>query len=223
VSGTQLRLLYVFGASGHGKVVAEAARQSGLFRIRGFLDDDAGLWGREWDGVPVVGGRDRLATLEGAGEIALGVGDNRSRAAVARAVARNGRTLATIVHPTAVTATGAHVGPGSYLGPHAVVHSDATVGRGCIINTGAVVEHDCRIDDWVHVSPRAALGGAVRIGEGAHLGLGAIVLPGLTLGAWTILGAGAVLLGSLPGGVTAVGVPARMLRPRQSAGAGTGS
>jgi acetyltransferase EpsM len=215
MSAESIRTLYVFGASGHGKVVAEAARRGGRFQVRGFLDDDEALVGREWDGVPVVGGRDRLASLQAGAEIALGVGDNRARSGVAWAVLAQGRHLATVIHPTAVVASGAWIGPGSYLGPNSVVHSDATVGRGCVVNSGAVVEHDCRLDDFVHLSPRSALGGAVRIGEGVHVGLGAVVLPGLNVGAWTILGAGAVLLRSLPAGVVAVGVPARCLPPRR--------
>ena len=65
------------------------------------------------------------------------------------------------------------------------------------------------MEDWAHLSPRAALGGGVWIGAGTHVGLGAIVLPGLSLGPWATLGAGAVMTRSLPGAVTAVGVPAR--------------
>jgi sugar O-acyltransferase (sialic acid O-acetyltransferase NeuD family) len=214
MSAGALRNLYVFGASGHGKVVAEAARRSGTFHVRGFLDDDARLWGSEWDGVPVVGGRDRLPGLQAGAEIALGVGDNRARSGVALAVVARGRVLATVIHPTAVIATGAWIGPGAYLGPLSLVHSDATVGRGCVVNSGALVEHDGRLDEFVHLSPKVALGGAVHIGEGVHIGLGAVVLPGLSIGAWTIVGAGAVLLRSLPPGVVAVGVPARCL-PRR--------
>jgi sugar O-acyltransferase (sialic acid O-acetyltransferase NeuD family) len=216
MSAEHTRSLYVFGASGHGKVVAEAARRSGRFQVRGFLDDDSRLWGGEWDGVPVVGGRDQLAGLPPGAEIALGVGDNRARSGIALVVVSRGSTLATIVHPSAVIASGAWIAPGAYVGPLSLVHSDATIGRGCVVNSGAVVEHDCRLDDFVHLSPRAALGGAVRIGEGVHVGLGAVVLPGLSIGAWAILGAGAVLLRSLPAGEVAVGVPARCL-PRRPA------
>jgi sugar O-acyltransferase (sialic acid O-acetyltransferase NeuD family) len=207
------RPLYVFGASGHGKVVAEAARRSGAYWIRGFLDDDRALWGGEWAGAPIVGGRDWLSSIEDGAPIALGVGDNRVRCLIALAVTANRHQLATVVHPSAVVAPSARVEAGAYLGPLAVVHADATLGRGCIVNSSAVVEHDCRLDDFVHVSPRAVLGGAVRVGEGVHVGLGAAVLPGVSLGPWAILGAGAVLIRSLSPGATAVGVPARVLAP----------
>jgi sugar O-acyltransferase (sialic acid O-acetyltransferase NeuD family) len=198
--------LYVLGAGGHGKVVAEAARASGAYELRGFVDDDRARWGTEWDGLQVAD----PASVAPDAAIALGVGENHARAQSARGLA--GRRLATVVHPSAVVAGSARLGAGSYVGPLAVVHADAEIGRGCIVNSGAVVEHDCRLGDYVHVSPRATLGGAVTVGEGAHLGMGSVLLPGLSVGAWTTLGAGAVMVQSLPERVTALGVPAR-LRP----------
>ena len=201
--------LYIFGAGGHGKVVGEAADAACTHSLRGFLDDDREHWGREIHGVPVRGDLDTLALLEDDAEVALGVGANADRAYLARTVIACGHRLATVVHPTAVLARGARVGPGSYIGPLAVVHADAELGRGVIVNSAAVIEHDVRVADWVHVSPRAALGGGVRVGEGAHVGLGAVVLPGLAIGPWAVLGAGAVLTHSLPARAVAVGVPAR--------------
>jgi acetyltransferase EpsM len=204
------RPLYIFGAGGHGKVVAEAARAGQGFRLRAFLDDDRSRWGREWNGLPVLGGRDTLAALEDDAEIGLGIGGNSLRAELADTIVGYHRRLATIVHPTAVVAGGVALGPGTYVAPLAVLHCDAQVGRGCIVNSAAVVEHDCRLGDWVHVSPGAALGGGAEIGEGAHVALGAIVLPGLALGPWATLGAGAVMVHSLPDYATAMGIPARV-------------
>lgn len=201
--------LYVFGAGGHGKVVAEAARAAAMYRLLGFLDDDPECWGRQIHGLYVCGDLDTLARAEGAAEVALGVGGNADRSYLARTVLACGRRLATVVHPTAVLARGARIGRGSYIGPLAIVHTDAELGRGVILNSGAVVEHDARIADFVHVAPRAALGGGVRVGEGAHVGLGAVVLPGLAIGPWAVLGAGAVLTHPLPGRAVAMGVPAR--------------
>ena len=209
------RPLYIFGAGGHGKVVAEAARGSLVYEPRAFIDDDPSRWGHAWDGLPVLGGRDLLASLEDEAEVALGIGDNARRAAAADTIFAFNRKLATIIHPTAVVAGGVELGLGTYVAPLAVLHSDARVGRGSIVNSAAVVEHDCRLGDWVHVSPGAALGGGVHVGEGAHVALGAIILPGLALGPWATLGAGAVMVHSLPDYATAMGVPARVKDPRR--------
>lgn len=206
--------LYVYGAGGHGRVVADAAGLSMDCAVLGFLDDDPERWGQRIGGVTVIGGRDALASLEEGAAVGLGIGSNGSRARLVRELRRRGVRLATVVHPSAVIARGVALGEGTYVAPLAVVHCDAVAGAACIVNTGAVVEHDCRLGDFAHVSPRAALGGGARLGEGAHVGLGAVLLPDTTLGPWATLGAGAVMVSSLPGGVTAAGVPARVLQQR---------
>jgi sugar O-acyltransferase (sialic acid O-acetyltransferase NeuD family) len=202
--------LYVFGAGGHGKVVADAARLGDRYEVCGLLDDGPQRWRDSPLGLPVLGGRDALPALPDEAEIALGIGDNRARASLASFLIAAGRRLAAVVHPRACLGSGVRLGAGVFVGPLAVVHSDSWVGRGGIVNTAAVVEHDCRLGDFVHVSPRAAVGGGCRVGDGAHLGLGAVVLPVLSVGAWSVLGAGAVLVRALPDGETAVGVPARV-------------
>jgi maltose O-acetyltransferase len=54
----------------------------------------------------------------------------------------------------------------------------------------------------------------VTVGDNVWLGGGVVVLPGVTIGPDTVVGAGAVVTADLPGGVVAVGNPARVLRRR---------
>jgi acetyltransferase EpsM len=205
---TERMPLYVFGASGHGKVVADAALASGRFALRGFLDDDPSRHGQILVGVPVEGGLDAVQGQQGRVAVALGVGSNAARLAVLSRLASAGHTVATVVHPSAVVASGVALGEGTFVGPLAVVHTDARLGRACIVNSGAVVEHDN--------------GGNVTLGEGVHVGLGAAVLPGLRVGAWSVVGAAAVVIENVPDDVTVAGVPARKLRtPRTAARQGS--
>lgn len=53
-----------------------------------------------------------------------------------------------------------------------------------------------------------------RIGHDTWIGHGAIVMPGVSMGDGSVLGSGAVLTRDLPPYAIAVGVPARVLRPR---------
>ena len=210
--------LYVFGASGHGKVVADAALASHRFAVRGFLDDDASRHGQVLLGLPVEGGLDAIQGQQGRVAVALGVGSNRARLAVLERLVAAGHSVVTVVHPSSVVASGVTLGDGTFVAPLAVVHTDARLGRACIVNTGAVVEHDDVLGNGVHVSPNAALGGNVTLADQVHVGLGAVVLPGLTVGARSMVGAGAVVIEDVPEGVTVVGVPARRLRtPRTTA------
>jgi acetyltransferase-like isoleucine patch superfamily enzyme len=56
----------------------------------------------------------------------------------------------------------------------------------------------------------------VRIGPGADIGVGATVLPGVTIGEGAIVGAGAVVTGDVAPGTIVAGVPARLLRRRDT-------
>jgi sugar O-acyltransferase (sialic acid O-acetyltransferase NeuD family) len=210
--------ILVFGASGHGKVVADVARAAG-HEVIGFVDDDpirrsAGLWG-----LPVHswaecgdrwGGRDRPA-------VALGIGDNAARQRIHERVVAAGFEVPCLIHPSAVVAPRARLGAGTVVMALVAVNPDADVGVGAILNTGCVVEHDCRVGDFAHLSPGSALGGGVQVGDRSHLGLGAVVLPLVRVGADVRVGAGAVVHREVTDGVTVVGVPARSLGPKGGA------
>ncbi|MGE0709459.1 MAG: acetyltransferase [Planctomycetota bacterium] len=202
--------LFVFGAGGHGKVVADAATRAG-FEVLGFLDDAPGTHGKTVLGLPVLGSASWLAGRP-AHAVALGVGDNEARRGAYVRLRELGATLPVIVHGAAVVAESATLGDGVVVCATAVVNPDAVVGSGAILNTACVVEHDVEVGPFAHVSPNAALGGAARLGARAQLGLGAAVLPGVKVGEGTIVGAGAVVVRDLPPGVVAWGVPARVAR-----------
>lgn len=202
------RELVVYGAGGHGRVVADAAAAAG-FHVLGFLDDGVPL-GREVLGWRVLGD---LTWLVGKSWVALahGIGDNVIRERVARTAGQDGFTFTAVVHPSAVVSRHARVGAGAVVLALAALNPGAVVGPGAIVNTGAIVEHDVVVGDFAHVASKAGLAGAARLGRLALLGSGANVLPGCTVGDGSVVGAGAVVVRDVPPGVVVAGVPARPL------------
>ena len=208
------RRIYVYGAGGHGKVVADIllARADGEFA--GFVDEREELWGTEVLGFPVVGGGEWLGQQGGNSHVAvaIGVGENRTRQMLTERCARWDVEILTLVHPAATVSTAAQLGPGTVVMAGAIINPDAKLGTAVIVNTAAVVEHDVGVADYAHVAPNATMAGASRLGAFSHLGAGAILLQGVRVGSDTIVGAGAVVTKNLPDQVVAIGVPARIHR-----------
>jgi sugar O-acyltransferase (sialic acid O-acetyltransferase NeuD family) len=203
--------IVVYGAGGHAKVMADAARAAGA-DVVALVDDDPTRQATRPLDIPVR----PIAWLASQRDlgVALGVGDNRARESIAGRLLAAGHRLATVIHPRAVVAASARLGEGTFVAAGAVVNPDASIGRGVIVNTSAVVEHDVVVGDFAHVSPAACLAGGAQLGALAHLGAGATVLPRIMVGARSVVGGGALVNRAIPEDVVAYGVPARVRRDR---------
>jgi len=204
-----MKRLAILGASGHGKVVADAAECCGWDSVV-FFDD---AWPeRARNGVWRVAGRtvDLLESLGNFDGVVVAIGNNAIRYAKMDLLRKAGGVLPTIIHPSAVVSRYAALGEGSVVFAGAVVNVDAKVGCGAILNTGCSIDHDCVLGDAVHVSPGARLAGGVCVGDLSWVGIGASVRQLVRIGARAMVGAGAAVVSDLPDDVTAMGVPARM-------------
>lgn len=214
-----VKRLVIVGAGGHGRelldVVEAMNAQEPMYEFVGFLDDgpvDGPVLARR--GVAVVGPVADLATAEA--EYLVAVGSPHVRRRVDELATALGVPAAVAVHPMASVGSDVVLGPGSVLTAGARLTTNVVLGRHVHLNVNATVSHDCRLGDYVTLNPGSRACGNVTLGDGVTLGAGATVIHACVVGAWTIVGAGAVVVGHLPGDVTAVGVPARVLpdRPR---------
>jgi len=200
--------LALFGASGHGKVVADAALAAGWQSVVFF--DDAWPHRQENRHWPVIG--DFAAMIAGAHEFdaaLVSIGNCQVRWQRQQVLAAAGIALATVVHPHACVSRFASMGVGTVVMAGAVINADAVIGDACIINTCATVDHDCTLEHGVHVSPGANLSGGVQVGACSWIGVGTAVRQGIEIGAGVTVGAGAVVVKPVADGSTVVGSPAR--------------
>ncbi len=197
--------MYLYGASGHCKVIIDSIESSTNKIIEGVFDDNDKL--KSILNIPIY--NFKQFDKKNIKELIISVGDNKVRKQIAESVTAN---YVSVIHSNAVVSKYAFIDKGTSIMASAVVNASAKIGKHCIINTGAVVEHDCVLDDFVHISPNASLAGNVKIGEGSHIGIGAQIIQGITIGKWVTIGAGTVVIRDVPDNTLFVGNPAREIK-----------
>ena len=203
--------IFVFGASGHAKVVIDIIERQGLFEIVFLADDDANLKDCEVYGYPVIGGK--LELLEsGIRKGIVAIGSNKARCSVAAWLLKNNFELVSAVHPSAHLARGVTIGNGTVVMAGVVVNSDSSIGDNVIINSRASIDHDCAIDNGVHIAPGTVLCGTVTVGEGSFICAGVTIIPNLAVGRNVTIGAGSTVIRSVPDNLTLVGSPAKNIK-----------
>lgn len=190
--------MYLYGASGHAKVVIDIINASGI-KIDGMFDDDNAI--NELMSIPVG------HHWSGESPIVVSIGNNLVRKQIVQKLQCD---FAKVIHPSAVISPNASIGDGTVVMQGAVVQSCAQVGEHCILNTGVTIDHECVINDFVHISPQATLCGNVHVGEGAWIGASAVIIPGVKIGRWCTIGAGSVVVNDMPDGAVAYGNPCRI-------------
>jgi sugar O-acyltransferase (sialic acid O-acetyltransferase NeuD family) len=206
------RSVVLIGGGGHARVCADIARAAG-WTILGMCDLSLPE-NSQVDGITVIHEEDQNLAARFGPQVALfvAIGRQYTRSQIVGRLIHAGSRMATLVHPAAVLAPSASVGPGSCVMAGAVLNNNARAGAGVIVNSNATVEHDCVLDDYVHVSPGATLTGNVHCGGAAFVGAGAVVVQGRRIGAASVIAAGAVVTEDIPPNMLVAGVPARRKR-----------
>lgn len=157
----------VYGAGGHARVVADTVVSAGD-AVAAFIDDHATI--ATLDQVPVIA---KVSSALSELPLVIGIGNNSIRKQIAESWAQ---TFGTIVHPTAVIASGVVIGEGTVVLANAVIQAGAVIGRHVIINAQVCIDHDVVIGDYAHVYPLSYIGGGSRVAEGITVGPGTVVL-----------------------------------------------
>jgi sugar O-acyltransferase (sialic acid O-acetyltransferase NeuD family) len=215
----QERNLVIYGASGHGNVIADIVEKNGQ-TVLAFVDDNEALWNQSFCGYPVWGGYSQL--IEHAGQeafsVIIAVGDNRLRWKIRQKLESAGVLFGTAVHPSAQLGRDVSLGAGTVVMANSVINPGARVGSHCLVNTAVSIDHDCVIGDFTHLSPGAHLGGTVQVEDFSWIGLGASVINNIHVGEHSIVGAGAVVIRNVESYTVVVGNPATKLKSLRQPG-----
>lgn len=193
--------VYLYGASGHAKVVLDVVSKMGL-SVPCLIDDNVEI--DSLLGLPVVHDAKDLSPM------VITIGDCQIRRRIAQSLGEC--RYFTAIHPDAIKAKNVQVGQGSVIMAGAILQPFVTIGNHCIINTGASVDHDVKIGDFVHIAPHCTLCGEVRVGDATWVGAGTTVIQGIKIGKDCFIGAGSVVVKDVPDNTLCFGNPAREIR-----------
>ena len=185
------------------------------FQPVGFIDTDSEKWGKNFIGLPVLGG---FAVVPGILEddphayfINLISGSTRARFETSTELARLGCRFINLVHPS-VDLTDVEVGIGNYIQEGVIIQAGVVLGNNSSIHIGSLIAHESVVGNSVFIAHACSVSGEVTIRDGAFVGTNSTIVPRLRIGDWATIGAGAVVTSDVVAGNTVVGSPARVVR-----------
>lgn len=207
--------LYIYCAGGFGKEIMDVARRknesTGQWGCIKFVDDvldDDTKYGSEvikLDKLMTCGGLDQAEFLIAAGEPSV-------RSNIRERLKQVSAKLGQLVDVSTVVADTAHISDGVIITPLCSISSDAVLARNSCVNTMSIIGHDVFIGENSVISSMVNMGGACIVGENSYIGMGALIKEGVKIGSNAIVGMGSVVYNDIPGGVIALGNPARVMR-----------
>lgn len=208
------KMLYIFGASGLSREVADIALDVGYTVVK-FIDMVDGE--DEITGFEIVS-EDSIVELDKEKvEFVIGVGESELREKIYTKFPK--LNYINIIHPSVTFGKkqleAINLQRGNIICAGARFTNNIKMGDFGLYNLNITVGHDCTIEDFVTISPGANISGNVLLKNCTYIGTGATVLQGksidrkLVIGRGSVVGAGAVVVKDVPENVIVKGIPAK--------------
>lgn len=194
----------LIGAGLGATQVIDILSRGGTQQAVAIVDDDPGRWADRVEGVPVVGGVERLDELHQDGRFdAVIVAISTSvpaRTRLRELCEGLGIPLADAIDPSARLNSGVQLGRGNVICAFCHLGVGTRVGENNFLSAYNSFDHHNVLGSDISTGPGCMTSGLVRVGDRVRLGTGIFVQPHVELGAGVEVASGAVIVNSVPAG-----------------------
>lgn len=202
--------LVIAGSGGMGRetlvLVKRINQEKKSWNFIGYVDNQ--------NGDSVVGDDEWLMAREKKTAVAIAVGDSELRYKLYNKYKKNKNIVfPNLIDPSVILGDDSVVlGDGNIICAGSIITTNVHIGNFNIINLNCTVSHDSVIGDFVTISMGCNLSGNTMVDNLAEIGTGTQVIQGKKIGRHSVIGAGAVVIHNIEEYVTAVGVPAKVIK-----------
>jgi len=209
-------LLFPFGGNARESLLAVLAQNSiePTWNVLGFIDDDASLWGKEYYGFEVLGGRKMFSNFPSAQVLAVPGNPEYflKRRKIISCLGLSPDRFATIIDPSTRIAPDSKIGRNTVLMANVMVSCSVVIGNHCVVLPNTVISHDSWIGDYSLIGSNVSISGSCKISHTCYIGSGARIKDHLSIGAQCLVGLGSCVIKDVPEKTVVAGNPARYLR-----------
>jgi sugar O-acyltransferase (sialic acid O-acetyltransferase NeuD family) len=214
-----MKKIVAFGAGGFARevhqLILDINEKNEMYDFLGFLDENVENHNKQVHRLPVLGGIEWLDNNQDVSVI-IGIGNPSAKKKVAEKLKARKISTPTIIHPNAIIGINVRVGEGSIVCAGCILTTDISIGNFVTLNLDCTIGHDAVIRENATLAPGVHVSGSVIVNQGVDLGTASSIIQNIQVGEWSIVGAGAVVSRDLPANVTAVGIPAKVIKERES-------
>jgi len=215
-----LKKVVILGAGGFAREVLLIFKDANVvnreWEVLGFIDENEENQGVFLCDLPILGGFDWFENGRSSDISAIcAVGSPQIKRKMVEKANDIDLKFCSIIHPSAKMSKYVEVGEGTIIAAGNILTTQIKIGSHVIINLDCTIGHDSVIEDYCTVAPGVHISGNVHLEKGGDFGTGSVIIQGITIGAWSIIGAGAAVVNDIPSHVTAVGVPAKVIKEHE--------
>lgn len=208
----------IFGFGGFGRevqwLIRDINRVKPIWNIIGFFDDGYPV-GCRIHGLSNLGGVEAVNKWKTPLNVVIAIGTPSIKKKIQSRINNPLLEYPTLIHPSVIIGEKDYVniGKGCIICANSVITCDIEIGDFVVLNLACTVGHNTIIRNNSAFMPNCNVSGDVVVGENVYCGSGVKIINQAIIGDDAIVGAGAVVTKPLPEKCTAVGIPAKVIKP----------